>query len=95
MADDKKIAVKREDPRTIAARQRAAALAKAGPGFSWQRFVQFLIDTRSELRKTTWPDRNTLTKSVMIVLAFILAAAVWNVAIDLLMTHATAFMFGR
>jgi preprotein translocase SecE subunit len=91
MADDKK----REDPRTIAARQRAAALAKAGPGLSWDRFVQFLKDTSSELKKTTWPDRNTLLKSVGIVLLFILATAIWNGGIDIVMGKATQNLFGR
>jgi preprotein translocase SecE subunit len=95
MADDKKIGVKREDPKVTAARMRAAALAKAGPGFSFQRAGQFLKDTASELKKTTWPDRNTLWKSTGIVLAFIFATAVWNGFFDLLLTRATANVFGH
>jgi preprotein translocase SecE subunit len=95
MADEKKTPVKRDDPRTLAARQRAAAIAKAGPGFTWSGFVQFLKDTWSELKKTTWPDRNTLGKSTMIVLAFIAAAALWEGGLDLILTHITNGLFGK
>ena len=78
-----------------AARLKAAQMAKAGPDMSWSRFVQYLKDIQSELKKTTWPDNKTLSKSTMIVLAFIFATAVWNGVIDLTLTHLTANVFGR
>lgn len=55
------------------ARARAEKMAKSGgtpPAQVWR-------ETLDELRKTTWPDRDTLMKSIYVVLAFIAATAVW------------------
>ncbi len=97
MADDpsKKQAASREDPRITALRQkRAAAMAKAGPGMTPQQIGQFIRETISELKKTTWPDRPTLNKSVRIVLAFIGATAIWVGVIDRVLVYVTAPLFG-
>lgn len=98
MPDDKKTNAKPEDPRVAAARKRAAELAKAAGGGGGQTRTdagQFLREVWSELKKTTWPDRETLTKSVYVVLAFIVAAGVWVFIIDLAMTRITAPLFGK
>ena len=55
MADEKK-----EDPRLAAAKQRAAALTKAGPGRSAGGWSSFFKETIVELKKTTWPDQQRL-----------------------------------
>jgi preprotein translocase SecE subunit len=69
-------------------KQKALMAAKAGQGFSVAGIGQFLKETWVELMKTTWPDRNTLTKSTYIVLAFIGAAAVWVGVLDHALTIA-------
>ena len=96
MADDRaKKSAPREDPRITALRQkRAAAMAKAGPGMNPQQAGQFIRETIAELKKTTWPDRPTLNKSVRIVLAFIVATAVWVGVIDRVLIYLTAPLFG-
>ena len=88
MADDKK-----EDPRIAQARLRAQALTKSGPGRDPQQMSQFFKETWSELKKTTWPDKPTLTKSTMVVLAFIAATAIWVGLIDYVLTRAGYYIF--
>lgn len=77
MADKKKA-----DAVLAQARQRAERLAKAGPGNNPKAAQQFIKETVLELKKTHWPDRNVLTKSVQVVLVFILATAVWVGSLD-------------
>lgn len=92
MADPKKPEpAKPEDPRVAAAKERAAAMAKASPSSPGQ----FVSETLSELKKTTWPDRQTLFKSTYVVLAFITATAIWAGGLDFVMTRVTAPLFGR
>jgi preprotein translocase SecE subunit len=57
---------------------KAAQAAKLSQSFSGTSVLQFLKETRTELLKTTWPDKNTTQKSTYIVLAFIAAAAIWE-----------------
>lgn len=78
MADEKKKTSAQEDM----AKLKAQRLAKATQGAGGAGILQFFKETWTELKKTTWPDQNTLTKSTMIVLAFILAAAAWVGGID-------------
>lgn len=77
MADKKKV-----DTALAQARQRAERLASAGPGRSPQAAQQFIKETVVELKKTHWPDRNILTKSVSVVLIFILATAIFVGSLD-------------
>ena len=73
---------KKEDPRMVQARQRAERLAKAGPGANPAAVGDFFHETYVELKKTHWPDRNVLNKSVWVVLVFIVAVAVWEGFLD-------------
>jgi preprotein translocase SecE subunit len=93
MADDKAKQGQRDDPRTLAAKQRAAALTRSNPATPEQ-VGQFIKETIGELKKTTWPDQNTLVKSTGIVLAFILLTAVWVGILDFILTRVTAPLFG-
>ncbi|HEX5323934.1 MAG TPA: preprotein translocase subunit SecE [Capsulimonadaceae bacterium] len=96
MPDDKQPKLKKEDPRVAAARKRAADLAKAagGPGVrNRQSGGQFFKDVWTELKKTTWPDRDTLTKSTYVVLAFIAATGVWVFVINFVLNKITAPLF--
>jgi len=77
MADNKK-----QDAALAQARQRAERLAKSGPGASPAAVQQFFKETVVELKKTHWPDRNVLSKSVSVVLVFILATMIWEGALD-------------
>ncbi len=77
---------KKEDPRVAAARQRAERIAKAGPGANPQQAAQFFQETVAELKKTNWPDKQVLTKSTYVVLAFIAATAVWVGGLDSILT---------
>jgi preprotein translocase subunit SecE len=45
---------------------------------------QYLVDTRGELRKVTWPTRKQLTNLTLIVLAVTVAMAIFLGAMDLL-----------
>ena len=85
----------REDPRVAALQQKRAQLAaKGGAGMSGESIQRFFKDTWSELKKTTWPDQQILTKSTLIVLAFIFAAALWEFVIGRLLDTATKPLFG-
>jgi|SRR5579883_2155347 len=98
MADDKKKEEKKEDPRVAAARKRAADLAKAAgnPGTRTQQSGgQFFKEVWNELRKTTWPDRDTLVKSTYVVLAFIAAAGMWVFVLSYILDKITAPLFGK
>jgi preprotein translocase subunit SecE len=88
MADDSKKEIKKVDPKVAASRKRAADLAKAvggGAGRNRTPTGQFFKEVWSELKKTTWPNRDTLTKSTYVVLAFIGATGVWVFVIDTLL----------
>jgi preprotein translocase SecE subunit len=90
MADIKK----KEDPKFAAARAKAEQLAKAGPVASPAQFQTFINETASELKKTTWPDRDTLTRSTYVVLGFIALTLVWVFVLDFLLGKITAPLFG-
>lgn len=86
---------KPENPKIAEARRRAAELARAtgGAGRNRQSTSQFFQEVWSELKKTTWPDRETLTKSVYVVLAFIVTTGVWIFVISWLLGRVTAPLF--
>lgn len=88
---------KPENPRVAEARRRAAELAKAtgGSGRARQSTGQFFQEVWSELKKTTWPDRDTLTKSVYVVLAFIATTGVWIFVISYVLGQLTKPLFGK
>jgi len=47
----------------------------------------FFREAWIELKKTTWPNRNTLTKSTTVVLALVVAVAVWVGGLDAILSH--------
>jgi preprotein translocase subunit SecE len=93
MAEDAKKDLKKVDPRVAAARKRAADLAKAAGGRNRTSTTQFFKEVWSELKKTTWPNRDTLTKSTYVVLAFIAATGVWVFVIDYTLGQITQPLF--
>ena len=46
------------------------------------RFVEYLKDTRGELRKVSWPNRQQATKLTMIVLAVTAVMAIFLGSLD-------------
>ena len=74
---------------TAEAQRRAQSMAKAQPTSPQQFFQEAWV----ELKKTSWPNRDVLTKSTSVVLALVLAVAVWVGAIDALLTHLAAPLF--
>jgi len=73
------------NPRLAEAQRRAQSMAK-GPQVSP---AQFFEEAWTELKKTTWPNRETLTKSTTVVLALVVAVAIWVGGLDALMTSVT------
>ena len=47
--------------------------------------AQFFREAWVELKKTTWPNREVLTKSTTVVLALVLAVAVWVGGLDFIL----------
>ena len=57
--------------------------------------AQFFQEAWVELKKTSWPNRDVLTKSTSVVLALVAAVAIWVGGIDALLTKLTALVGGR
>jgi preprotein translocase subunit SecE len=60
---------------------RRASKAAAAPGF-FARTVQFLRDTRAEMRRVSWPNANLVKNSTIITLVAVVFFAVYLFAID-------------
>lgn len=73
------------NPRLAEAQRRAQSMAKAQPTSPQQFFQEAWV----ELKKTSWPNRDVLTKSTSVVLALVVAVAIWVGAIDAALTYAT------
>ena len=55
--------------------------------------TQFFQEAWVELKKTTWPNRDVLTKSTSVVLALVVAVAIWVGGIDALLTRYATLLF--
>lgn len=62
--------------------EQAQKLAQSRAGRKATPPGQFFQEAWAELKKTTWPDRNTLTKSTTVVLALVLATAIFVGVLD-------------
>jgi len=74
---------------TAEAQRRAQSMAKAQPTSPQQFFQEAWV----ELKKTSWPNRDVLTKSTSVVLALVLAVAIWVGVIDAALTKLAAPLF--
>ncbi len=74
---------------TAEAQRRAQSMAKAQPASPQQFFQEAWV----ELKKTSWPNRDVLTKSTSVVLALVVAVAIWVGGIDALLTRLAAPLF--
>jgi len=55
--------------------------------------AQFFREAWVELKKTTWPNREVLTKSTTVVLALVLAVAIWVGGLDYLLSQVSTPLF--
>ncbi len=55
--------------------------------------AQFFREAWVELKKTTWPNREVLTKSTTVVLALVLAVAIWVGGLDAILTQVSSPLF--
>ena len=55
--------------------------------------TQFFQEAWVELKKTSWPNRDVLTKSTTVVLALVVAVAIWVGGIDAVMTKVSLTLF--
>lgn len=60
----------------------------------FQRIAKFLRESWMEIRKTSWPDSEELTRSTLLVLAAVLIVAVWIGLLDWLFGIATKRIVG-
>jgi preprotein translocase SecE subunit len=91
--DEKKIAkpAPPKNERLAQAQARVAAARNRQP-VSPQQFFQ---EAWVELKKTTWPSREVTTTSTTVVLAFVLAVAVWVAVADVVLGKVLGFITGR
>ena len=60
-----------------------------------RRFWSFVLDSRIELRKVVWPDRQETMTTTAIVFGFVAIAGVFFWLLDLLLTYATNYLTGQ
>jgi preprotein translocase subunit SecE len=77
------------NPRLADAQRRAQSMAKAQPTSP----AQFFQEAWVELKKTSWPNQDVLTKSTSVVLALVVAVAIWVGTIDAVLTKVAAPLF--
>ncbi len=53
----------------------------------------FFREAWIELKKTSWPNRNTLTKSTTVVLALVVAVAIWVGGLDAILSRILGPLF--
>jgi preprotein translocase subunit SecE len=73
----------KEPSRIEQAQKRAQAMANRKPSDPGTFFREVL----TELKKTTWPSREVLTKSTTVVLALVLAVAIWVGGLDAILSR--------
>ena len=56
-------------------------------------FIQFLKEAKMELKKVSWPTRKETVASTVVVLAFIMMAAIYLGMIDLGLSKAIKALF--
>ena len=74
------------------AKQRAQARSGQKQGFSTTRFIR---DVRVELSKVTWPTRNELLLSTVVVLVAVAIAGIYTGVLDWVFAHAMQFVLPK
>jgi preprotein translocase subunit SecE len=60
-----------------------------------RRFWQFILDSRVELRKVVWPNRQETLQTTAVVFGFIVIAGFFFWILDLLLAWATRLLTGQ
>ncbi len=58
-----------------------------------QRFRQFLTETWSELKKTTWPGRKEVYGTTLVVIVFVLICAFYLWVVDMALSKGMNVIF--
>ena len=58
-------------------------------------FMQFVVDSRNELRKVVWPTREETWKTTLVVFVFAVIAGVFFWVLDLFLAWATRHLTGQ
>jgi len=67
---------------------RASALARL-----WHVLTHFLKEVEVELRKTTWPTRNELTKFTIVVMVTIVVVSIYLGLLDQVIAYISSIVF--
>lgn len=66
-----------------------------GLSASGRDFMQFVTDSRNELRKVFWPTRNETWMTTLVVFGFAVIAGIFFWMLDLLLAWATKLLTGQ
>ena len=72
-----------------------AALAVFALSPLGRRFWQFILDSRVELRKVVWPNRQETLQTTAVVFGFIVIAGLFFWVLDVLLAWATRLLSGQ
>jgi preprotein translocase subunit SecE len=56
---------------------------------------QFMLDSRQELRKVSWPTRQETTQMTLVVFVFVIVVGFFFWGLDLFLAWATRFLTGQ
>jgi preprotein translocase SecE subunit len=90
---DKVLIAAKKPSRFAEAQKRAERMTAAGGPDAENPLVEFLKGAWSELKKTTWPSKEVLSKSVYVVLLLVFAVAIWVFAVDLVSDRVSQHLF--
>ena len=54
--------------------------------------IRFFKDTRGEMKKVVWPSAKQVRNNFLVVVAFVLFASIFIVALDFLFSHLLGFV---
>jgi preprotein translocase subunit SecE len=60
-----------------------------------RRFWAFVLDSRIELRKVVWPNREETLQTTLVVLGFVVVAGLFFWLLDALLAWATRYLTGQ
>jgi preprotein translocase subunit SecE len=56
---------------------------------------EFFSETRSELNKVTWPNRETMTKATITIIVIVVFFSVYIAGLDFILSSTLLFLQGR
>jgi preprotein translocase SecE subunit len=90
---DKVLVAAKKPSRFAEAQKRAEKMAATGGPDAENPVVEFLKGAWSELKKTTWPTKEVLSKSVYVVLLLVFAVGIWVFAVGKLSDSVSIHLF--